>query len=299
LPGKGVITSMIILSYLLYYLVILPISLLPFPVLYGLSNVLYFFLYRIFGYRKKVVITNLRNSFPQKSEVEIRKIAGLFYRHLCDVIVESLKSFTISQQEIFQRLVLTNPDLLNSYYDKGKSIILSGGHYNNWEWIAVGLDQQVKHQTVAIYKTLTNNFFDEKMRNTRSRYGLLMISTKKVKSFLEESRDQLTATIFANDQSPRKTDNNFWMKFLNQDTAVPFGAEKFAKEYNYPVLFGCINKVKRGFYTITFEVVENDPVNSPHGYISEKTTKLLEEQIIKEPQYWLWTHRRWKHKRNS
>ncbi len=124
-----------------------------------------------------------------------------------------------------------------------------------------------------------------------------MISTKKVKSFLEESKNDLTATIFANDQSPRKTDNNFWMKFLNQDTAVPFGAEKFAKDYNYPVLFGKIDKVKRGFYTITFEVVENDPVNSPHGYISEKTTKILEEQIIKEPQYWLWTHRRWKHKR--
>lgn len=288
---------MIILSYILYYLVIIPISLLPFPVLYGLSNVLYFFLYHVFGYRKKVVLTNLRNSFPEKNEVEIRKIAGLFYRHLCDVIVESLKSFTISQDEILQRMVLTNPELLNGYFDRGKSIILSGGHYNNWEWIAVGLDQQMKHQTVAIYKTLTNKFFDEKMRNTRSRYGLKMISTKKVKSFLEESKDQLTATIFANDQSPRKTDNNFWMKFLNQDTAVPFGAEKFAKDYNYPVLFGSINKVKRGFYTITFEVVENDPVNSPHGYISEKTTKLLEEQIIKEPQYWLWTHRRWKHKR--
>jgi KDO2-lipid IV(A) lauroyltransferase len=254
-------------------------------------------LYRVFGYRKKVVLTNLRNSFPEKNEVEIRKIASLFYRHLCDVIMESLKSFTISQDEILQRMVLTNPDLLNSYYDKGKSIILSGGHYNNWEWIAVGLDQQMKHQTVAIYKTLTNKFFDEKMRNTRSRYGLKMISTKKVKSFLEESKNELTATIFANDQSPRKTDNNFWMKFLNQDTAVPFGAEKFAKDYNYPVLFGSINKVKRGFYTITFEVVENDPVNSPHGYISEKTTKILEEQIIKEPQYWLWTHRRWKHKR--
>ena len=290
---------MIILSYLLYYLVILPISLLPFPLLYAFSDFLYIFIYGVFRYRKKVVFTNLRNSFPNKSEEEIKTIARLFYHHFCDVIVESLKSFTISEKEILKRMVLKNPELLNSYYDQNKSIILSGGHYNNWEWIAIALDQQIKHQSIAIYKTLANKFFDEKMRTTRSRYGLMMISTKRVKIIFEEFKSQLTATIFANDQSPRKSENNYWMTFLNQDTAVLFGTEKYAKDYNYPVLFGTIDKVKRGYYSFYFTVVENDPVNSPYGKITETTTRLLEEQILKAPQYWLWTHRRWKHKREK
>lgn len=290
---------MIILSYLLYYFVIIPVSLLPFPMLYAFSDFLFVFIYSIFGYRKKVVFTNLRNSFPNKSEEEINKIAKLFYHHFCDVIVESLKSFTISENEILKRMVLKNPDLLNSYYDQNKSIILSGGHYNNWEWIAIALDQQIKHQSIAIYKTLANKFFDEKMRTTRSRYGLMMISTKRVKVIFEEFKSQLTATIFANDQSPRKSENNYWMTFLNQDTAVLFGTEKYAKDYNYPVLFGSIDKVKRGYYSLYFTVVENDPANSPYGKITETTTRLLEEQILKAPQYWLWTHRRWKHKREK
>ncbi|MBL0342643.1 MAG: lysophospholipid acyltransferase family protein [Bacteroidetes bacterium] len=289
---------MIILIYLLYYLVIIPISFLPFPMLYAFSDFLYFFIYVIFGYRKKVVFTNLRNSFPEKSEEEINRIARLFYHHFCDLVVESLKSFTVSEEEILKRMVLKNPELLNSYYDQGKSIILSGGHYNNWEWIAIALDQQIKHQSIAIYKTLANKFFDEKMRSTRSRYGLMMISTKSEGNF-EEYKHQLTATIFANDQSPRKSENNYWTTFLNQDTAVLFGTEKYAKDYNYPVLFGSIDKVKRGYYTLNFTVVENDPVYSPYGAITEKTTRILEQQILKAPQYWLWTHRRWKHRKEK
>ncbi len=240
---------------------------------------------------------NLSNSFPEKSSKEIEEIMKLFYHHLCDVVMESLKSFTISHHQIMKRMVLENPELLNSYYDKGKSLILVGGHYNNWEWIAVAIDQQIKHQSLAIYKTLASKFFDQKMRSTRSRFGLMMISTKKVKEIFEEYKNQLTATIFANDQSPGRSENNYWMKFLNQDSAILFGAEKYAKEYDFPVLFGTINKVKRGYYRFHFTVVENDPVNAPYGSITEKTTQLLEQEIIKAPQFWLWTHRRWKHKR--
>lgn len=289
---------MIIFTYLLYYLVILPVSVLPFPILYFISDVLYVFIYKIFGYRKKVVITNLRNSFPDKTEAEINEIARLFYHHFCDVVVESLKSFTISEKQIMKRMVLENPELLNSYYDQGRSIILAGGHYNNWEWIAIAIDQQIKHKSIAIYKTLANKFFDQKMRNTRGRFGLMMISTKKVKAIFDTNKDQLTATIFGNDQSPGRSENNYWMNFLNQDTAVLFGTEKYAREYNLPVLFGTIKKVKRGYYRFNFTVVENDPVHAPYGSITEKTTLLLEKEIINLPQYWLWTHRRWKHKRN-
>jgi len=288
---------MIVLNLILYYLVILPISLLPFPVLYAVSDFLYLVLFKLIGYRKQVVYKNLRNSFPEKSSAEIDKIAKQFYSHFCDVIVESLKSFTISQPEILKRMVVENPEVMNRYYDQGKSVILSGGHYNNWEWIAISIDQQIKHQSIAIYKQLANKFFDSKMRATRSRFGLMMVSTKIVKEVFDKNRNELTVTIFGSDQSPGKVSNSYWMKFLNQDTAVLYGTEKYAKDYDYPVLFGNIHKVKRGYYTLRLSVVEDNPVDSPYGSITEKATKLLEAEILKAPQFWLWTHRRWKHKK--
>ena len=288
---------MILLNLILYYLLIIPISLLPFRLLYLISDFLYVVLYKIFGYRKKVVLKNLQNSFPDKSAAEINKIADLFYSHLCDVIVESLKSFTISQDEILKRMVVANPEVINKHYDQNRSVILAGGHYNNWEWIAVAIDQQIKHQSIAIYKELANKFFDKKMRVTRGRFGLLMISTKKVKETFDAFRNKKTVTIFAIDQSPGKASNSYWMNFLNQDTAVLYGTEKYAREYDYPVLFGTIDKVKRGYYVLHLSDVEEHPANSAYGAITEKVNKMLEAEIFKVPQYWLWTHRRWKHKK--
>ncbi len=288
---------MTFLSAVLYYLVILPVSLLPFRLLYLISDFLFIMLFRVFGFRKPVVYKNLVQSFPQKSQQEIDRLAELFYRHLCDVIMESLKSFTISEKEIRARMVLQNPELPNSYFENGKSIILAGGHYNNWEWIAVAIDQQIKHKSIAIYKQLSNGYFDRKMRQTRSRYGLLMVPTKEVKNTFENFKQTLTATIFAIDQSPGKVENSHWTRFLNQDTATLFGTEKYAKEYGYPVLFGYIEKVKRGYYTFRFVPVADNPIATSHGEITETTTRLLEEEILAAPQYWLWTHRRWKHKK--
>jgi KDO2-lipid IV(A) lauroyltransferase len=246
-----------------------------------------------------VVRQNLKNSFPEKTNSQIIKIEKRFYHHFCDVIVESLKSFTISQKQISKRMILDNPELLNKYYDEGKSLILAGGHYNNWEWIAIAIDQQIKHESIAIYKTLSNKFFDEKMRSTRGRFGLRMISTRIVPQVFQENKNKLTATIFAVDQSPGNPEKAHWMRFLNQDTAVLFGTEKYAKEYNYPVLFGTIDKVKRGYYRFHFSEVTQVPVQTEHGFISEQVTFLLEKEIQKKPEFWLWTHRRWKHKRKA
>jgi Kdo2-lipid IVA lauroyltransferase/acyltransferase len=155
----------------------------------------------------------------------------------------------------------------------------------------------IRHQSIAIYKQLANEFFDKKMRDTRSRFGLKMVSTKIVKKVFEDNRGELTVTIFGSDQSPGKVATSYWMKFLNQDTAVLFGTEKYAKEYNYPVLFGNIVKIKRGYYKLQFSVIEENPASSPFGAITEKATQMLEAEILKTPQYWLWTHRRWKHKK--
>lgn len=288
---------MIVFNALLYYLVIIPISLLPFPLLYALSDGLNVLFYYMLGYRKKVVLQNIRNSFPDKTEKEHIEICKKFYRHFCDLVVESLKTFTISEKEVLKRVICTNPEVIDKYFDQKRSVIIAGGHYNNWEIFAVAVDALIKHKTVGIYKPLSNKYFDEKMRATRGKYGLEMISTKEVKTFFDTHINVLTATIFGTDQSPSNPNNAYWMKFLNQDTGVLFGAEKFAKEYNYPVVYGRLNKLKRGHYSLDFTDVTDTPKDTAHGVITEKITNLLEKDIQAIPQYWLWTHRRWKHKR--
>lgn len=285
---------MVWLSALLYYGVFIPFSLLPYRVLYLISDGVYVLMYHVIGYRKKVVLNNIRNSFPEKTEQEHKKIASDFYRHFCDVIVESFKTFTISEQEAMQRMKFANPEILKAYAAENRSVILAGGHYNNWELFAVAIDSLMDHQAIAIYKQLKNKYLDEKMRSTRGKFGLKMISTKIVKEEFEKEKNNLTATIFATDQSPSSAKNAYWTTFLNQESAMIFGPERYAKEYNYPILYGRINKLKRGHYQFSFDLISESPEGTVFGEITEKITRLLEQDIRQAPQYWLWTHKRWK-----
>jgi KDO2-lipid IV(A) lauroyltransferase len=282
-----------LLNSLFYYGFLIPISYLPYPVLYVLSDGLYIVIYKAIGYRKQVVIKNILNSFPERSAEEHLQIEKKFYRHLCDLIVESIKVFTISEKEVQNRMKILNPEFINRFYDQGQSVILAGGHYNNWELFAVAIDAPLKHNAVAIYKSFSNAFFDKRMRDTRSRYGLKMISTKVIKEEFEK-KDALRVIIFGVDQFPGSHRNCYWSNFLNQDTAMIFGAEKYAKEYNYPVLSGRINKVKRGHYTFEFTDAIETPLTTSYGEITEKINHLLEKDIIALPQFWLWSHKRWK-----
>jgi KDO2-lipid IV(A) lauroyltransferase len=288
---------MVIFSFLLYYLIILPISLLPFKVLYVISDGLYFLLYKCFGYRRKVVQTNLKNSFPTKTKEELKTIERAFYHHLCDVFVETFKSFSISQTEINKRMVITNPEVMDVFFDQGRNVLIAGGHYNNWEWFAVGLDQQIKHQSVALYTPLRNKFFEGKMRTSRGKYGLQMVSIKEVVRFFETKGPKPTATVFAVDQSPRNALKCHWMTFLNQETGVMYGLEKYAREFDAPVVFGTISKIRRGYYETSFRLITAHPNNEPANHIIETATRMLEADILKSPHSWLWTHRRWKRKR--
>lgn len=240
---------------------------------------------------------NIKNSFPEKNNAEHVKIAKKYYRHFCDLTLESLKVFTISERQVRSRMVLKNPEGLNKYFDQKKSLIIAGGHYNNWELFAVAITSLIKHEAVAIYKPFTSKFFDEKMRTTRSKYGLRMISTKAVKDVFESEKSKLTATIFGIDQSPPFAEKCHWMTFLNQDTGVLFGVEKYAKAYDYPVVFCRINKENRGHYSFEFEDVSDRPNLTHHGEITEKVTRMLESDILIKPEFWLWSHKRWKHKR--
>lgn len=282
------------MNFILFYLLVKPISMLPFRVLYAISDGLYWLLYRLFGYRRKVVSTNIRKSFPEKTAEECLAIERAFYRHFFDLIVESVKHFSISEKTLLERFKVLNPELVDAYAKKGKSIFVLAGHYGNWEYAAIGLDPQILHKASGIYHPLKSKFWNKKVADSRGKYGTMLVSKKELEGYFEKTQQQPIATIFGTDQSPSNPYRAYWMTFLNQDTPVFFGAEKYAKDFDQPLFFGKISKVKRGYYEMYFELITDTPNEEPYGAITEKHVRILEEQIREAPQYWLWTHKRWK-----
>lgn len=282
------------MSQILYYFLLKPLSLLPLAVLYRFSDVLYLAMRVGFAYRKKVVEENLLIAFPEKNVSERNEIMWKFYRHLCDLMIESIKLFSISKKEAIKRFKLINPEVFESIYQQERSALLVGGHYNNWELYAVASAPQIPYKLLGIYTPMSNSFFNKKFAQSRSRYGLILVPKKQVKSTFETYKDDLTVTTFAIDQCPRKGQKIQWVDFLNVKTAAHFGAEKYAREYNYAVVYGRAKKVKRGYYELHFELMEADPREAPLGAITQQQTNLLEKQINEAPEFWLWTHKRWK-----
>lgn len=289
----------VFLSRLLYQLLILPVSRLPFRALYIISDFIFYVLYYVVRYRKKVVRGNLLRSFPEKSIDEILLIEKKFYRHFSDLLLESFKLFSISESELRKRMVFENLDIFDRLFQEGRSVVVAGGHYGNWEMFAVASQLYWKHQGVALYKPLANPWFERVMRETRGRYGLEMVPIQQTKEFFNQHHPKPIATIFGMDQSPSKVKSSHWMNFLGQETAVIFGTEKYAKSYDHAVIFGRIIKQKRGHYKTYFELVTDQPNSMPHAAIIEKVMGILEADILKKPQWWLWTHRRWKHKKEQ
>ena len=287
------------MSSIFYYLVIKPLSFLPFNVLYGISDVLFFLIYHATGYRRSVVHKNLANSFPDKSKEEIRRIEKAFFIHLCDIIVESVKLFSISLTDLRERFTIRNPEILDKYYNNGQSIILVGGHYNNWEYAAISLDLQVPHQAIGIYSPMSNKFFDKKFAESRTKYGVQIVPKSEVRQSFSRNANNLTMTIFGADQSPTYSKRVHWTTFLNQDTAVHVGTELFARIYKYPVFFIEVHKLKRGYYVADLVLL----AERPQDFKSEELTKLhtahLEKMIIEKPEFWLWSHKRWKRKKSE
>ena len=270
---------------------------LPMTVLYLLSDSIYILLYKIIGYRKRVTRSNLKNTFPEKSDIELEKIETQFYRHFCDVIAETIKSFTISRSSLKKRMKLLNPELLESLHQKKIPLIAVTGHYGNWEWAALSLPLQSNYIPQGIYLPIKNKVFNDCMIQSRSRFGLYLISTAVLADKLKGAGNDLTITGFIADQSPSNPKKAYWMNFLNQETAVSYGTEKYARDYGLGVVFGKINKIKRGYYTLEYKVVTEDPAKLAKGEITQIHAELLENAILEQPQFWLWTHKRWKHKR--
>jgi KDO2-lipid IV(A) lauroyltransferase len=285
------------------YFVALPfiygISLLPFPLLYLLSDGIYVLIYKVLGYRKEVVMNNLRNSFPEKDEAELKAIASKFYQWFCDLTLETLKTLTISPEEVRKRVEFKGKDILQQYAREKRSVILVLGHYGNWELAGARYSQERDiPQLHVIYHPLANARFDRLMHHMRTRHGTKLYTMRETSKAMIRDRDLLTATAFIADQTP-SPERAYWMTFLNQDTPVFQGTEGLARKLDKPVVYISITRPERGYYCMSMETLVADPTRTRDGEITELHTRRLERDIRKYPELWLWTHRRWKHKRPS
>lgn len=286
--------------YILYGIIRL-ISLLPFCILYIISDFFYFIIYHISGYRRKVVYDNLIHAFPEKSEKEIKKIAKGFYHHFCDFIIESIKTIDLSLSQLNKRFRYKNMEIFENYYRQGESIVLTSGHYGNWEWL-IAFQTKVRHKFLAIYKPLQNKKFDILIKKIREKYAGIaeMVSMNDIyKTVIEnEKKDQKIITWFLCDQTPPRN-YPLWINFLNRETPFYSGPEKIAKKFNHVVVFMDIQKVRRGYYEVEFTELFSNPAGITDNKITEKQVRTLEKIIRERPEYWLWSHRRWKHKKEN
>jgi len=274
------------------------ISILPFKMLYLFSDFLNVVLFRLIGYRKKVVLENLRNSFPGKTEKELYHICKKFYSHLCDFFLETIKVLTVSKKNLLNRCLFAPGalDVLSKFADQNKSVLLVMGHNGNWEWSCNVFNMLSRHQLFVIYHPISNKYFDGLMHRIRSRSGTRLIAMKNTYRQMAVNKNGLNATAFVADQTP-KPDHAYWTTFLHQDTPVYKGMELIAKKMNLPVLYSSVKKTKRGFYEMNAEVLTESPMATGDGVLSELFIRRLEKDITSQPETWLWSHRRWKHKR--
>lgn len=281
-----------------YYFFIFPISKLPFCVLYFFSNLLFILNYYTIGFRKKIVSQNIDNSFPHLSKKERQKIKKKFYKNIMDVFMESLKMFSISEKEALKRVTFKNTEIVDRIYDEGRNAIMMYSHCNNWE-ACITAPCFLKHKIMHIYKPIRSAFLNKKLLSSRQKFGVEFVTPKLVRSRMFARSGDKSFFIFSSDQSPHLTKKVHWTKFLNQDTCFLKGAETYAKAFNYPVIYAIVNRVSKGHYEMVFELIHDNPKETPDGYITEAYARLLERDILKNPECWLWTHRRWKTKKEK
>ncbi|OWY23574.1 hypothetical protein C7N43_03490 [Sphingobacteriales bacterium UPWRP_1] len=284
------------IGYLFFRAAVFFLSRLPFAVLYVLSDILRVLFYYVTGYRKKVVFDNLRRCFPEKTEAEIAGIAWKFYRNFCDILVENIKIFNLSPDELSRRCRLLNTGTAENLYQNGQSIIAVTGHYCNWEWCAV-ISRSVKIKIITIYRPLANAHINQYGLQSRMAYGMLFVPNHQTSATFEQYKNQPAVYTFLADQNPGKMSKAIWTTFFNQPTACPVGPEKHAMLHNYPVYYLYLQRVKRGYYTMELIKLTDTPATTQPGEITAAYMHTLENIIKQKPENWLWTHRRWKHQK--
>jgi Kdo2-lipid IVA lauroyltransferase/acyltransferase len=286
------------IGYIFFRLVTFLFALMPFRVMYILSDFTAFMLSKVFKYRRKIIYDNLRNSFPEKSPNEIDAIAKGAYRNLADITLEGIKCFSMSEKTISKRYVFTNPEMLNDSNRAGGNSIVMAAHFGNWEWGTVGFPLFVKKCVVGFYKPLSNSYIDAYGRKSRGHTGLELVSIGDTAWAFEEYKNIPSTYVLISDQNPANS-NAHWVKFLNQDTACLYGGDKYARLYNYPVYYIEIKRIKRGFYHVTLEEMVMNPMDTAPEDITKIFMQRLEKQILLNPNDWLWSHKRWKIKKTT
>lgn len=285
------------LTFILVYPFIWLFSILPFRVLYFISDCFYYLIYYVIGYRKKTVVYNLKLAFPKKSDQEIKIITKKFFRHFIDVFVEMIKAFTISEKAMLKRYKFTNVELLQKLETNNKSVLLIGSHYANWEWI-FSLNLFIKYNSYGVIKKLKNSYFDKKIRQTRGRYHTKIVSTKEIFNIIDSNTKNNIPSIygFLGDQSPKVEKTYHWSTFLGVHVPIITGSEMLAKKHNLTVVVFKTTKVKRGYYETTFKLLAENPTDFKDYDITDLYLRELEKSIYTAPEYYFWTHKRFKHK---
>jgi KDO2-lipid IV(A) lauroyltransferase len=287
------------MSAIIYYLT-LPflylISYLPFKLLYLVSDLFYVLIYKVFAYRKKVVTENLKNSFPEKTTAEINQIRDGFYHYFCDLILETIKNLSISPAALKKHFSNDDLSAFERYYKEKQSVIVVLGHLGNWELCGSYFCQLPIHQMYIIYHPLKNQHFDKLFNRMRTRLGGKIYPMKSAFRGMLKNRNEVTATAFVADQTPAPRSAH-WMPFLNQDTAVFKGVEVISRKLDYPVIYISVIREKRGQYRLHSELLVEHPKELSENELTELHSRRLQQDIISYPETWLWSHRRWKHKR--
>ena len=271
---------------------------LPFRLLYILSDFVYLIVYYVIGYRKKTVRENLALALPHLSDAERLVIEKKSFQHLCDMFLEMIKTMTISTKEINNRFVFTNLEVYQKLEEQNKSISMMLAHYASYEWV-ISMNAYVTYGAFAIYKKIANPYFDKLVRDIRSRFKANLITTKETVPYIIKNKNNKLLSIygFASDQSPKISSAFHWQKFMGIEVPVHTGAEMLSKKYDMNVIFLKVKKVKRGYYEANFEILSENVQEVPNYEITDKFLKLVEQQIYEAPEYYLWTHKRWKHRR--
>lgn len=286
------------LLYILLYPILFLISILPFRLLYIFSDCVYILVYRIIGYRKKTVRENLALALPHLSEKERLIVEKNSYKHLCDMFLEMIKTMTISVKEIERRFVFKNLPEYLELEKKGKSVALMCAHYASYEWV-ISMNGRINYEGYAIYKRINNPYFDRLVKKIRSRFKAYLITTRETRAIIKSNERKGNYAIygFASDQSPQVKSKTYWSKFMGIEVPVYVGAELISKNHDMNVVFLKVEKVKRGYYEATIELLSDDVKSVPDYQITETFLRKVEQQILEAPEFYLWTHKRWKHRR--
>ncbi|MPR32982.1 lysophospholipid acyltransferase family protein [Salmonirosea aquatica] len=273
------------------------ISRLSWKTMYRLSDAIQWIVFDLFKYRKQVIAENLERSFPNKSAAERSQIQRAFHRNLSDIIAETLKLSRMSRQEIGQRFE-GDVSLLENYYRQGRNVVVVLGHLGNWELANLYASSHFSHHIVVVYHPLANPLFEKYVKDVRSRFGSELIPMKQAYARPPVPGEKPFLFFLVNDQSPNPH-KAYWTTFLHQDTGIFRGVEVIARQFNSPVVYAKIerNEAKRGHYRVALDLITDNPAEVPQNGILEKQARLLEADIRRQPANWLWSHKRWKHRR--